>query len=134
MRISREKDELVVSLIALRLEGGRLSRIGDEQAFRLTETSAQWIGARLADLRLLIEVTARPDGFGVGGVLVHTGPTGARDVAPLLPVSVARRRARATPEGTSAAPTDVSPSDASAPRPDAGKPRDAGVDRRDVGH
>ena len=45
----RDEDEIVVSVVALRLDGGRLARVADEPAFRLTETKAQWIGARLEE-------------------------------------------------------------------------------------
>jgi hypothetical protein len=114
----RTDDELVVELTVLRLDGGRLVRFLDQPVYparTLTRTSAQWIGARLEDLGLLITVDARPEGFVVGGVLVHAPLTGVRDVAPLLPQTVPRRR-RPIAETTQPA----SPADAAVPARDAG--------------
>lgn len=123
----RSTETLAVSVVALRLEGGRFSRVAEDVVYRLTRTNVQWIGASLPDVRLMLTVDARPDGFAVGGALVHRGTGPARDVAPLLPVSLARRR---RPAGDAAAA--VPPVDAGAPVPrDAGRPPDDGGAHRD---
>ena len=113
----RTGDEMVLSLHVFRLDGGKLSRlVAGEDVYRITETKAQWIGARVEDLRLLLTVDVRPDGYEVKGVLLHLAgiDRAARDVAPLLPVRVRKRRATDPP--------------APAPVKDAGAPaRDAGV-------
>jgi len=88
----RERDRLTESLIVLRLEGGRLVRSLEEKVHELTTVNAQWIGAQLDDVRLFLSVQARSDGYEVGGILVHGGVAGIRDVAPLVPRTVPRRR------------------------------------------
>jgi len=118
----RGDDQLVLTLHVFRFEGGKLVRLVEQAAYTLTGSNARWIGARLEELRLLATVEARPDGYEVGGALVHlNGDDRARDVAPLLPVRVERRR-RAAAE-PAAVPSDARSSGA-APR-DAGVPRDA---------
>jgi hypothetical protein len=107
-------DELIVSLVALRLEGGRLVRVADDAVYRLSRNEGQWIGASLADLRLFVTVEARSDGFGVGGALVHGGQGPIRELAPLLPVTVSRRR-RGGAEPAAATAIDAGPRDAGAP-------------------
>lgn len=116
----RTDDELVVTLVALRLEGGKLVKIAEDPVYRVTRTSAQWIGARLADLDLYVVVEDRPDGYLVGGALVHRAGAGARDVAPLTPATVSRRR-RTTSDPPAPLPVDA------APPTDAAR-RDAGAD------
>jgi len=120
----RSEDELVVSLVALRFEGGKLIKLAEEPVYRVTRVSAQWIGAQLADLRLLLFVEDRADGYQVGGVLVHRSGAAVRDVAPLSPATISRRR-RTTPD----APDAPSP-----PTIDAGPPAEAAPPARDAGH
>lgn len=76
----------VVQVMAL--EGGRLVRLGEVDAFRLSETSAGWIGARLADLEVRLEITRVGDELTIGGLLIHGGTTAVIDAAPLSPVSL----------------------------------------------
>jgi hypothetical protein len=111
----RDGDELVLALHAFRLDGGRLVPLVEEDVYRLTETKAQWIGARVADLRLLSTVEARSDGYEVGGVLLHLGASGVavRVAAPLLPRLIPRKRRT----GGEPAPAPVR--DAGAPSADA---------------
>jgi len=106
-------DELVDTLTVLRLEAGKLVRGVDEPVYRLSRTNAQWIGARLEDLRLYLSVESRADSFVVGGALLDAPATGVSDLAPLKPVSVARHHHPAV---------EVT-------EPDAGvrEPRDAGI-------
>jgi hypothetical protein len=86
-------------LVAFRVEGGKLGRIADGQAYQLTATNARWIGSTLHDLDLLLEVTNRGETFEVGGLLTHRTNDKLRDLLVLSPAQVLRRRAKsATPE------------------------------------
>jgi hypothetical protein len=120
----RDGDEVVLTLHTFRLEGGRLVRLASEEVYELTETRAQWIGARVEDLRLLLTVEARGEDYEVGGVLIHLSgglERAARDVAPLLPKRVDRKPRAPRP------PTEpASARDAGAPARDAAAvaPRD----------
>ena len=112
----RDGDRLVLTLHTYDFKGGRLGRQLSEDVYPLSETQAQWIGARVADLRLLLTVDARGEAYEVGGFLLHLG-TGlertVRDVAPLLPRQVARRRR------TGSEPAPAPARDAGAPAVDA---------------
>ncbi len=130
-------DELIVSLIAMRLDGGRLVRVAEDAVYRLSRNEGQWIGASLADLTLFVTVEARAGGFAVGGALVHGGSAQLREVAPLLPVTVPRRRRGGAAE-PAAPPVDAGPRDAGGADAPAGhdahrprRERDAGP--RDAG-
>jgi hypothetical protein len=86
-------------LVAFRVEGGKLEKIADGQAYQLTATNARWIGSTLHDLDLLLEVTNRGDTFEVGGLLTHRTNDKLRDLLVLSPAQVLRRRPKsATPE------------------------------------
>jgi hypothetical protein len=116
----RSDQELTITLTVFRTDGGRFTRALEEQAYRLDRASAQVIGARIEDLRLLVTVEARPETFVLGGVLVHAPLTGVRDVAPLLARPVSRHRRASSPQTT--------PADAAPPRdasPASGGPGDA---------
>lgn len=89
-RVSADGRTAVVQVLAL--EGGRLNRLGEVDAFRLSETSAGWIGARLADLEVRLEVTRTGDELTIGGLLIHGGTTAVIDVAPLSPVPLRLNR------------------------------------------
>ena len=88
---SRDDDVRVFTVIALRLEGTRLVRVAESEVYRLDEQRAAWIGASLGELSLHLEIKTDGDELVVGGVLAHGGPTGVRELAPLLPVTVRRR-------------------------------------------
>lgn len=113
-------------IAAYRFEGTRLVRTIDvTQLYRLSTANARWIGADLHDVELYLELTSRPDGIDVGGLL--TTPSAARkatkirDVVVISPVSVTRRRGKLT----SAEPSDAGVAGSSpAPRATA----DAGID------
>jgi len=51
-----------------------------------------WIGARLADLEVRLEVTRAGDELTIGGLLIHGGTTAVIDVAPLSPVPLRLNR------------------------------------------
>lgn len=115
----RTADARVVSIVALALEGGRLVRLGDLDAYRLTENNAAWIGARLADLDLRLEVTREGDTLTVGGLLVN-GRAPVADLGPLLPVQL--RLHRRAPDDRDRGRVDAGVSDAEAERHDADEP------------
>jgi hypothetical protein len=115
----RDDEALSETLIVMRLEGGKLVRTLEEKVYELSATSAQWIGAKLADVRLFLTVEARGDGYEVGGILVHGNAESIRDVAPLVPRPVQRKQQRKTPTPPATAP------DAGAAREST--PHDAGV-------
>ena len=79
-------DGRTVVVEVLGLDGGRLVRLADLDAYRLSETSAAWIGARLADLDVRLEIARDGDDLTIGGLLIHGGTTAVVDVAPLAPV------------------------------------------------
>lgn len=88
---TRDGDVRVFTVVALRLEGGKLVRVAESDVYRLDEQRAAWIGATLDELALHLEVRFDGDVLVAGGVLVHQGRSGNRELAPLLPVSVRRR-------------------------------------------
>ncbi|MDQ3370064.1 MAG: hypothetical protein M3680_32000 [Myxococcota bacterium] len=123
------RDELVVvtradepqdrrwSVVGYRLEGSRFVKVIEgETVYMLSSAQTRWIGADLREVDLYLELTARPDGLEVGGLLTtRTDATQVRDVAVISPVVVRRRPGKAT------APDPV---DAGAPGP--ARPLDAG--------
>jgi len=88
---------------AFRFEGTRLVRTIDAaQVYQLSTTSARWIGAAdVRDVDLYLELTGRPDGIEVGGLLTTLvtarGATKIRDVVVISPVQVPRRRGKPAP-------------------------------------
>jgi len=81
-------DERVITVTALAVEGGRLIKIGEVEAYQLTDTSLSWIGANLGDVDLYVEITRRAgDDLAVSGLLVNSPGGQPVDVAPLLPVT-----------------------------------------------
>ena len=105
------------SLVALRLDGGRLVRAIDPTAvYQLSSANARWIGADLRDLDLYLELTSRMDGIEVDGLLATRVGDKLHDVLVVSPITVARRKPRpAPPDGDAGV---------------AGEPADAGSDRR----
>lgn len=111
-------DGRTMVVTALAVEGGRLVKIGETDAYTLTETSAAWIGATLADVELYLEVAREDtDDLLIGGVLVHGAAGQPATVAPLQPVTLRTSRRVAD------ADRERAPKDAGVP--DAGAPRDA---------
>lgn len=119
---TKDGDVRVFTVIALRLEGGKLVRVAESDVYRLDEQRAAWIGASLAELTLHLEVRVDGDELVAGGVLVHEGRTGYRELAPLLPVTIRRRGRGAEPERPR---TDADGADAGVGDAIVGAPTDA---------
>jgi hypothetical protein len=92
-------------ITAFHFEGTRLVRTVDAtQLYQLSNANARWIGADLHDVDLYLELTSRPDGIDVGGLLTTPGatkpaggaPAKIRDVVVISPASVNRRRGKPT--------------------------------------
>lgn len=96
-------------LVELRWEAERLVRVVDAQVYKITATNVRWIGAALADVDLALEVSNRGDTFEVGGLLTTRTGEKLRDLLVLSPISVPRKRVKATPTDT----PPVAPADAS---------------------
>jgi hypothetical protein len=117
--------ERVIAVSLYRLEGGKLVRSAEQDVYRIAATSAGWIGARLSNLDVLLEVEGRADALVVGGVLVHREDAGGvvRGAAPLEPVRVPRRRKPAPADLPVTVPGhDAGPPDALDTPPDAAPP------------
>lgn len=111
VRVDGERDEVIAvgehrsptarsySVVAIRVDGTRVTKVAEAEVYRLDDQSAAWMGASLDDLALRIEVVSNGDTLTVGGLLVHAPPGQARTLAPLLEVTVRRRRTTGeTPE------------------------------------
>jgi hypothetical protein len=98
---------------AFRFEGARLVKTVDAaQVYQLSTTSARWIGASdVRDVELYLELTSRPDGIEVGGLLTTLvtarGATKIRDVVVISQVMVPRRRGKPPPAEASDAGVPV---------------------------
>jgi len=90
-------DARVIEVAVYRWDVTKLVKVGDEDVYRLNAASARWIGARLDDLELVIELEARGDAVVTSGAMVSRAGGEIRDVAPLVPVVVSLRH-RVTPE------------------------------------
>jgi hypothetical protein len=88
---TKNEEVRVYTVVALRLEGGKLVRVAESDVYRLDEQRAAWIGASLDELALRLEIRVDGDELVAGGVLVHEGRNGNRELAPLLPVTIRRR-------------------------------------------
>lgn len=113
-------------ITAYRFEGTRLVRTIDAtQLYQLSTANARWIGADLHNVELYLELTSRPEGIDVGGLL--TTPSSSRtaakirDVVVISPASVPRRHGKLT----SAEPSDAG---VAAAAPGARVIADAGID------
>lgn len=112
-------------LLAYRLEGARLVRTVDAaQVYQLSTTNARWIGAAdVRDVELYLELTSRPDGIEVGGLLTTMvtarGATKIRDVVVVSQVTVPRRRGKSAPAeaGDAGVPASRAPPDAAVAAP-----------------
>lgn len=126
----RSGDSLAARIVVWRGEGGgRLTAVADKEVYRLTSDSARWVGARLKDVRFVIEV--RPGGTSsveVGGLYVQHGDGQVHTVAPLVPetLAVRPRRPQPPPGGGALAPPGTGPDKGSeqgdGQKPPAGKP------------
>lgn len=99
-------------IAAYRLEGTRLVRTVDTAPiYQLSTANARWIGSDLHDVDLYLELTSRPDGIDVGGLLTtHSASRGKllADVVVISPAQVMRRRGKAA---------TLEPGDAGSPGP-----------------
>lgn len=98
------KDELVVVrheldkdrrrwLVAMwRQDAGRLFKVAEDLVYEISASNADWIGARLLELDLALTVEASADTLKVGGYLIDRQPQRVRNIVPLTPVTIARRR------------------------------------------
>jgi hypothetical protein len=140
---SEGRDELVVItrtdeaalrswwITAFRFEGTRLVRTVDAtQLYQLSTANARWIGADLHDVELYLELSSRPDGIDVGGLLTTPSvsrpqaATKIRDVVVISSAAVTRHHGKATaPEASDAG--------VSAPAPGPRVTADAAVDAAD---
>jgi hypothetical protein len=131
VRHGNERDELVAitrtddpqeriwSLVAYRFEAKQIVRTVDpEPLYKVSAAQTRWIGAELQDVDLFLEVTSRPDGIEVGGLLT-TRPNGKlRDVVVISPVVrerlIPRRHGKSATSETSDAGPDGRPGPGSA--------------------
>lgn len=123
------EDERIWSLEVLRVEAGRLQRVAAQDLYKVSSTSAAWIGASLHEIELLIELGTTPDGIRYTGLFVHHGADGPDTVAPLVPGTVAIRRKRQGPPG-SPGPVVQPPPGSMASQGSAMSSRDAGAGPR----
>ena len=100
-------DARVLEVAIFRWEGGHPVKIADQDLYRLTAATSRWIGARIEDVELVIELEARGDDVVAGGALLSRERGEIHDLAPLQPVTIAR--------GAEPAPADL---DAGHPPPD----------------
>jgi hypothetical protein len=98
---------------AYRLEGTRLVRTVDAaQVYQLSSANARWIGSDLHDVELYLELTSRPDGIDIGGLLTTHGASHGKlvaDVVVISPAQVARHRGKAAAAEASDAGSPGSP-------------------------
>jgi hypothetical protein len=92
----RGGDARVISLTVYRWDNGHAMRVAEQDLYRLTAASARWIGGRMEDIELLIDLEARGGDIVAGGVMVSRTAGEIHDVAPLVPITVTRRE-RETP-------------------------------------
>jgi hypothetical protein len=86
------------SLVAYRLIDGKLMRVIEPKPlYLLNAAHARWVGADLADLDLLLELSARPDSIEVTGMLATREGASIRDIVVISPVQAARSRVKAPP-------------------------------------
>lgn len=118
-------DERVIEVEILRLEGSRFARLGHGEVYRLSGRNAAWVGARLHEIELLVELRAGGDWVEVTGLYVHRNPTGPDTVTPLVPTAVELRRRRASggKGGAGHASADAGTGDAARAPAAAGSPR-----------
>lgn len=82
----------IVTVVALRPDGGRLAPVASVEAYRLTDAGLALIGATVGEVELKLEVGTDGDVLTIGGVFVHRAAGTVRVVAPLVPVTVRRTR------------------------------------------
>jgi hypothetical protein len=123
--VRRTDKEVAYSLIAAKWEAGRITKTLDEPLYRVTDQGAGWLGVKLADIELVLDLEARDESIGATGVFLGRGEAkGVRLAAPLAPISVARRK-RTVPDATGSGgvgDASVQPLGDAALEPDAAPP------------
>lgn len=88
------EEERVTAVQLLRFEAGRLQRVAAEDVYRVSATNAAWVGARLEDVELVIEVRGELEALQLTGLYVHRGKTRPQTVAPLMKAALLVRRGK----------------------------------------
>ena len=97
----RSGEALAARIVVWRGEGGRLVEVADKEVYRMTSGSAGWVGAKLKDVRFILEVLPEnSSSVEVRGVYLQGGDDSrVHTVAPLMPETVAVRPRRAPTSG-----------------------------------
>lgn len=79
------------TISAYRMEGRTLVRSVDPQpVFQVAGSQTRWIGATLTDVDLYLELTSRPEGIAVGGLLTTRAGSQVRDAVELVQALIPR--------------------------------------------
>jgi hypothetical protein len=119
----RVSDKLVLRVEVLALEGGRLvtrGPAGGQQAYAISTTSAAWVGAKLPELDLVLELEAGNETIIVSGLYLRRVGSSLREIAPLERITLAVPRGRRRP-GPGVAVEEPGAAPPSAAAPDAGR-------------
>jgi hypothetical protein len=103
-------------LYAFRYDAGQLRRAIDplpHPLYQLRSTETRWIGAELRDVDLYLELTSRPEGIEVGGLLTTSRSERIHDVVTISPVIVPRKQPKPATTDPDSAPGAEPPADAS---------------------
>lgn len=114
---SERERERIWSLEILRYEAGRLQALAQTELYRLSTSSAAWVGASLDEIELLLELVA--DGrerVHITGLFVQGNADRPSNAVQLLPVELPIRPRRTRPEAAGASPVDGGVADASSSR------------------
>ncbi len=125
---SRSQDELVYNVEVYRGEGGRYARSSSHDVYRISGTSARWIGAKLSQIDLLLDIEAGDETLVVGGLYVKRLRGSVVSAAPLSRSKLVVRSSRSSQRP----PTPPAPRDAGAAA-DAARPATMGHPRRKQG-
>jgi hypothetical protein len=107
----RTAEALAVRVELLRGEGGRLVGTGADQVYRVTAGQAAPVGAKLKDIRLLLEARTGTETIEVTGLYVHEVGGQVRSAAPLLPKTLIPRPRRRSDAGGSSGVRAARPSE-----------------------
>jgi hypothetical protein len=130
----RTGDSVTVRAHVLRVEGGRLTVVREENVYRVTAaTTVGWFGAKLSNVDLVLWADARPGAIEVRGLYVDSVDGRKRHVVPLVPRTIPVPRKK--PEGSGSAappgstrpvpPTESGPGAGTSPGSDAESPSGA---------
>jgi hypothetical protein len=127
---SVEGGVMTVRVEVLRVEGSRLHRLAARDAYRVSAANATWIGARLDQIDLLLDVSARFETLHVGGLYVQRSGSRVRNVAPLHPIRFALRSKRPATPASVEGGAEAADAGVRAASPPSRTKTDAGVVRR----